>query len=508
MSMAAVRDDNDTPILWLPHAYVPYGKQVVYWVRRALVGTPAERRAIVKDSPLLFALVYFSHALQSAETGWEKSLCQMHIDMFEEAKQWRYRWGPAQYRVAWVGPREVGKSTICRILLTWALACGWRKSALLFSNAGTRARQQLQNTKREFRTNELLRLDYPELCTPGDMEVDNAHEYISAGGHAIGANGFDESVLGYQTLNMRPQLIFCDDIEPTGAKYSTGSIGKRLRVLMEQVFPMNLNACVILIGTVTRYGAIMHQVVQSAAGGMKAQWIVDEHIDCRYYPGVVIDPTTGREDSLWPNRWDYQSYIQEQRHTDLFLLSMMNQPSSANKGFWSPKDYKYNPSWLIETQVLSIDPAVKSAEVNDPTGVSIIGFDAGKQRACVQWAEAVRLDPDGMRKLVAFLLNKHPLITHVLIEDNNGGDYVVRQLVPVIPRHVIVVPKFESPSKLDRIREAHDWYQLGWVWHMPGLLALEEQQRTYPDVDHDDIVDSVAKGLWFHLRHRPLPVPR
>jgi len=151
---------------------------------------------------------------------------------------------------------------------------------------------------------------------------------------------------------------------------------------------------------------------------------------------------------------------------------------------------------------------VKSAEVNDPTGVSIIGFDAGKQRACVQWAEAVRLDPDGMRKLVAFLLNKHPLITHVLIEDNNGGDYVVRQLVPVIPRHVIVVPKFESPSKLDRIREAHDWYQLGWVWHMPGLLALEEQQRTYPDVDHDDIVDSVAKGLWFHLRHRPLPVPR
>jgi predicted phage terminase large subunit-like protein len=110
-----------------------------------------------------------------------------------------------------------------------------------------------------------------------------------------------------------------------------------------------------------------------------------------------------------------------------------------------------------------------------------------------------------MRRLIRHILHINPLITHVIIEDNNGGEYLTRQLASVIPKRIKVVPQFEGVSKLERIRELHDWTQQGWVWNAPGVHAFVEQAQAYPEVDHDDIVDAVAKGVRYHLQNRPLP---
>jgi hypothetical protein len=491
--------------LWVPEAYEHEAEEWLYWADRARNGTPAQRRAICEAHPILFALVYFSHAMRSPETNWELSLNQFHIDMLMEAKQWRYPWGPLEYRVGWVGPREIGKTTIGRILIIWVLAYKFRMVVVFLTGISKRARQRLADLKREFRTNKLLRLDFPDLCEPIPGEVDNSSEYISKGGHAIAVNGFDENVLGFQTLNMRPQMIWLDDIEKTGARYSAAEKAKRLRMLLEQVFPMNINAAVVIVGTVVRYGSMMHEIVQAAGGGNREDWIVSEKIDCRYYPAIVINPRTGQEESIWELRWS-MDFINGYRHTDNFLLGWMNQPIASTAGFWKTDDFRYNFPWLIDFQVLAIDPAVKSEDQHDPTGFAIVGFDASKMHAVVQFAEALRLDPDGTRRYVEFLLTNNPSITHIVVEDNNGGDYIARQIRPIVPAHVKIVQEFEPDSKAIVYKELHDWYQLGWIWHVPGLIALEQQQRSYPDVDHDDILDAVAKACRVHLRNRPLPV--
>jgi hypothetical protein len=491
--------------LWVPEHYADDAEEWLYWANRARNGTPEQRRAICENHPILFALVYFSHLLRSPETNNELSLCQFHIDMFLEARQWRYPWGPTEYRVGWVGPREIGKTTISRILLIGVLAFRFRMVVVYFTGVAKRGRQRLADIKREFRTNKYLRLDFPDLCEPGTGEVDNSSEYISAGGHAIAVNGFDESVLGFQSLNLRPQVLWLDDIEKTGARYSAGEKDKRLRMVKEQIFPMNINAIVVMVGTVTRYGSMMHEIVQYAAGGERADWITEEHMDCRYYPAIVVNRRTGLEESLWENRWSW-AFIQSYRHTDNFLLGWMNQPIASNAGFWKTEDYQYGFPWLIDFQILAIDPAVKSEDQNDPSGIAIVGFDASKLHAVVQFAEAVRLDPDGMRTYVKWLLDNNPSITHIVIEDNNGGDYLSRNLRPIVPSHIKIVQVFEPDSKAICYKELHDWYQLGWIWHVAGLIALEQQQRSYPDVDHDDIIDAVTKAVRYHLRNRPLPV--
>jgi hypothetical protein len=491
--------------LWVPEHYADDAEEWLYWADRARTGTSEQRMAICRDHPILFALVYFSHLLRSPETNWELSLCQFHIDMFLEARQWRYPWGPTEYRVGWVGPREIGKTTIGRILQIWMLAFKFRMNFVLFTGVSKQARRRLADIKREFRTNVYLKRDFPDLCEADTSEADNAFEYISRGGHAIAVNGFDEAVLGFQTLNMRPQMIWLDDIEKTGARYSAAEKSKRLRMLLEQIFPMNINAIVVIVGTVVRYGAMMHEIVQFAAGGDRAEWITDEKIDCRYYPAIMINRRTGQEESIWEQRWSW-AFIQSYRHTDNFLLGWMNQPVASNAGFWKTEDYRYGFPWLIDFQVLAIDPAVKSEDQHDPTGFAIVGFDSSKFNSVVQFAEAVRLDPDQMRKYVEWLLANNPSITHIIVEDNNGGDYIVRNLTPILPPHIKIVQEFEPDSKAIVYKELHDWYQLGWVWHEPGLIALEQQQRSYPDVDHDDIMDAVAKGVRYHLRNRPLPL--
>ncbi len=509
MSLSVAADER--PKLHVPPAFAPELDNVLYWVDAALRGTPAQRRKITRNEPLLFALVYFPHKLASAETGWKYSLHQMHLDMCEEATLWRYDYGPQESRVAWVGPRESGKSTWQFVILPiWAMAHKWRMCCIMFSDSGDQSERHFRRIRRELQENALLRLDYPKLCEPDtSIPVDTKSEYISEGGHSLAARGIDAKTLGFIEFDRRPDLMVIDDVEPTGAKYSPMMKAKRLQVIQEMVLAMNLNAVVVLVGTVTRFGSIMHQIAQAAANphGAHAEWIDEERIVCRYYPAIVIDETTGREASLWPERWPYEWQV-SQRHTRTFQLNSMNMPLSQGKGFWHVTDFRYDPWWVIETQVLSIDPAMKSQESNDPTGIAVIGFDRGLWNACVQWAEGVRLDPNGMRELIKWILTKHKGITTVVIETNQGGDYLTNSLRPVIPDHIEVVTKHETVPKMERIRELHDWHQLGWVSHAPGLHSLEEQELAYPDVDHDDIVDAVAKGVRHHLINRPIPRPK
>jgi phage terminase large subunit-like protein len=509
--MTAVLDDAPAPHLHVPPAYRPYLDNTLYWVDVALDATPATRRKITREEPLLFALVYFKHKLHSAETGWKYSVNQMHLDMAEEARIWRYDHGPQECRVGWVGPRNSGKSTWQFVILPiWAMAHGWRKCCLMFSDSKDQAERHFRRIRRELMENELLRLDYPDLCDPDTtIPVDNKNEYVSMGGHAFAARGLLAKTLGFIEFDRRPDLLIIDDVEPTGTQYSPDAKNKRLMLLTDMVFAMNLNAVVVLVGTVTRYGSIMHEIAQAAASphGKRAEWIDDENIVCKYYPAIVIDETTGREASLWPELWSYEWQV-TQRHRRTFQLNFMNMPLSQGKGFWHVYDFKYNPNWLIDSEVLSIDPAMKSQEQNDPTGVAVVGFDAVKYNSVVQFAEGVQLDPDGMRNLIKWILLKRPKITTVVIETNQGGDYVTNSLKPVIPRHIEIVTKHETVSKMERIKELHDWYQLGWVSHAPGLHSLEEQQLAYPEVDHDDIVDAVAKACRHHLINRPVPRPR
>lgn len=497
-------------IIWAPEDFDLGG------LLRALdpenLGDPDWRRMVSKWSPVVFAFIYLPHHLRSEDTNWKYSLNRVHLAIARNAAAgWTKRWGPAERRNAVIAPRESGKSTwdflICP---AWAMAHEHRTFPAMFSDSGTLAGVHFRSLKRELETNAWLRNDYPELCTPATRrgnraDVDNATEYHSRGGHTIMAKGINARSLGLKSGslgNERPDLLLLDDVEPAGSIYSREQKRKRLATITDAIFPMNLNAPVEIVGTTTMYDSIMHDLVRAATGGVVADWITEENVQPHYFPAIRRRPD-GTEESLWPQRWSYEA-LKRQRQTRSFALNMMNMPVSAGRGYWDSDDFRYNFPYRIEEQVLSIDPAVTSRETSDYTGVAVIGTDVARMHACVEWARGVRLKPRQMRELVHHIINTNPKISTLIVETNNGGDYVSERYLP-LPRKLHLLTPNEHLPKHERITQLLDYYQRDWVWHVPGLLALEEQELAYPTVEHDDIVDAVAKGVHHLLKHRPIP---
>jgi len=466
---------------------------------------PEYRRAVTRDNPLLFAFVYMPDWLRSSETKNRFSLNQLHIDMAQNALRWRNPLGNREHRRAWSAPRHSGKSTWdFGILPMWALAHGHRHFPALFSDAGGQAFEHFRSLKKELETNPRLITDYPDLCAPAlrrgnRSDTDNSTEFHSKGGHTIIAKGIDARTLGLKSGTMRPDLLCLDDVEPPGARYGLGAKEKRLRTILDAILPMNLNAAVEMVGTTVMYDSIIHDVVRSATGGKVAEWIEEENFKCRYYPALYRDEK-GVERSLWPVRWDADE-LGAMRRTRTFALNMQNQPLSTSSGFWDRDDFRYDAHFQSSHKVLVIDPATTSKETSDYTGIALLASDPAQRRVMVEWARGVKLRPDKLRELVHWFIRTHPDITTVIIEVNQGGDFVKVRILP-LPRSVQVLTPHEHAPKIQRIADLHDYYTREWVFHAPGLTALEEQQIAYPNVENDDIVDAVAKGVHHFLSAR------
>src|SRR5690606_39463871 len=174
----------------------------------------------------------------------------------------------------------------------------FRSFIATFSDSTAQAEQHLANLRHELDTNELLRADFPELCQPAlradGLRVATRQDMLhQANGFVLVAKGLEAGVLGMKEGNLRPQLIILDDVEPGESNYSEYLVRKRLKTLLDVVLPLNDFARVILIGTVTMAGSIVHQLVQSVrTTEQPADWVRDERFTVHYFPPIVDRKST------------------------------------------------------------------------------------------------------------------------------------------------------------------------------------------------------------------------
>lgn len=463
-----------------------------------LLAEPEGRRVLCRTDPLLFALTYLPHHLASDETSGKISVSAFHLDLCESAQQWiRTDLGPAELREAWVAPRGAGKSTwVFLILPLWALAFGHRRFVAAFADSGPQAQQHLASLKRELDTNLLLRADFPDLCNPAKRQAgtsvsDNMSLYVARSGAAIMAKGIDASTLGAKVGNQRPDLLLFDDIEPDESNYSPYQKEKRQHTVVNAVFPMNLSAVVVIAGTVTMPGSIVHDVVrQVTRPGDAPAWPAEERIRARYYPPLLADDN-GVERSLWPERWSTE-FLQQIRHTRSYKLNFANDPVGGDGGYWTDADFIYGPVTAVTRWLISVDPAVTTKKTSDWTGIAIVGYSPSEGRCLVEHAEAVRVTGKALRAHLLKLLAAYPLVRAVLIEVNQGGetwaDILHDMPVKVLTAHQTVKKEVRAANVLNH-------YQRGRVRHARRLHAAEEQMVGFPRAPHDDLVDAVGAGV-------------
>ncbi len=477
-------------------------------VNPRLLEHPVGRVTLTKQDPALFALVYLPHHITNVEgavtfNSFHEYLC----DEYKKTLMLPLSKTMGEHRDVFVAPRESGKSTwLFTILPLWAAAHGHASFVAAFAHSGSQAEQHLQTFKRELDGNELLNQDFPALCTPMTKSgshkkySDSRNMILQANGFAFSARGIDTAVLGLKVGTMRPDWLVLDDIEPGEANYSDLEVQKRMDTLLSDILPINSFAKVSWVGTPTRAGSMVDNLVQTSLGSDDHGWVEESNFDTHYFPALFQDDDDVWQ-SVWPEKWTVADML-PRINERAFKKNYQNLPAGIEDGFWSSSDYSYEALEQYGPTIISVDPAVTSGPNSDPTGIAVISKhpDSGVRKLFVRHCEAVRLKPQALADYLSQLLSEFPETTHVLVEANQGGD-LLRDLLTTLPVRYEEIK--QSKSKEVRADQSLFLYQRGMVVHADKLPELELQQQEFPSGRWDDMVDAVNTGvLWMAAKRK------
>lgn len=479
------------------------------------------RRMRTRYDPALFALVYLSrHLVDKDNPKAGVGLADVHAEWAETAKRWMRPSGkPMADRRAEVAPREMGKSTWWFLILPmWAAAHGWVKFAAAFADSAPQAETHLASFKAELENNALLRYDYPDLVRPktrgrGQVEADRVSLYHAKSGFVFAAAGADSRNLGMKVGDLRPDLLIIDDIEPHEGMYSAELAKKRLDTLISAIFPLNIRAHVIIAGTVTMAGSIIHQIVRHGRGEVDTDkggngWVGEQKIRVRHTLAITTDDD-GRRRSVWPEKWPLK-FLTKIEHTRAYAKNYANDPLGAEGDYWELEDIArarevgtaaYD-SGACTRILVSVDPAVTAKKTSDYSAVAVIAWQPPPPnkpklpgRCVVLEVRQVKKNGAALRLDVMRTVEKWEARL-VLVETNQGGDLWQGILwglpVPVKQVH-------QQEAKELRAARSLKHYQRGRVGHAKGLTDYEGQLAAFPRAPHDDMVDAAGSGILYFL---------
>ncbi len=467
-----------------------------------------------RDDPMLFGLVYLRRHLVD-EDG-VVTLSDVHVEWAESAKTWAEPVEPSEDRRCEIAPREMGKSTWHFLILPmWAAAHAHVRFVAAFADTGTQAETHLASFKSELDNNPLIRADYPELCTPktrgrGVTEADRVSLYHARSDFVFAAAGMDGSNLGLKVGDARPDLIVLDDIEPHEARYSKALAKKRLDTLTSTIFPLNVRAHVVIVGTVTMQGSIVHQIARWAKGEHDKPeddgnaWVGDERIVARHWLPIVTGED-GERRSAWPAKWKL-SWLESIEHTRQYAKNYANDPLGADGDYWTLDDFRpLSPDLdtAITHEVIEIDPATTTRDSSDFTAIAAVGWSRALGKCALYETRKVKLRGEDLRRLVIGFVERALARGHAVIiriEGNQGGDLWL-DVFHDMPVPVKVHPA-GAASKNVRAAEALRHYQLKRVEHAPGNRDAEGELVAFPRAPNDDMVDAVGAGVRYFLTPR------
>jgi hypothetical protein len=480
----------------------------------AIETSPHYRRTWTKESPLRFALVYFEHHLVlQGHSPSTVTFNEMHLSLTRAAKQWMR---PQRWREAWVAPRGVAKSTWALLALPlWALAHGHREYFMAFSHTGKMAERQLATLRMELDTNELLRNDFPELAPRRVRGAANTNRTVVANGGTIAAAGVGENTLGSKSGASRPDLVAIDDVEQMDDAMSEREKSRIITAITGSIIPMAApHAAIGLFGTTTSYGSVIHDVAEHARGRRHVDWVADNDITARVFPGVLTDPDTGAERSLWPERWPLtETHLGEalRRTPDgrvprTFELNYLLDPSPYGDGvgaLFRKELIRYKGSHEfggVFEHCMYIDTAPTATRNSDQNAIVIVGRDPAHRRAVVEYAWAGRVPPEKLRRRIHSLVERNPTIRTLIVETIQGSDLWRQVLNPdhdPLPPGLRYVPESSvKGSKVDRVRAALVHYEAGQVFHAREFVELEREMMLFPNPKiNDDLCDALCGAL-------------
>jgi predicted phage terminase large subunit-like protein len=176
-------------------------------------------------------------------------------------------------------------------------------------------------------------------------------------------------------------------------------------------------------------------------------------------------------------------------------------PAAGNliKAVWF-KSYDTAPQQAYEDRlVISVDTAMKGTELSDFSVATVWLVKKDNCYLIDLWRE--RVDYPNLKRAVLHLVEKHRGAT-LLIEDKGSGTSLIQDLRAENRAVIAINPEGDKLTRLAKV-SAH--FEAGCV-HFPKeaswLGALTSELLGFPNMRHDDQVDSVTQALNWILLHR------
>lgn len=470
---------------------------------KCIEGTPQERKFLCEHSFGLFAIYYFSNYFKY-------SLAPYHYDMVQDLHDLTE--GKIR-ECAWIMFRESAKTTFAKLYVIWLIAYKKKKYINVDSFDKENAERILFDVAFELTNNKRLNADYPTLFSKRrgieDIKQNRINNFVTENGIRVEAHSTQESVRGRIHLEQRPDMLILDDIETNKTKESEAYTKQVRDHISEAMAGMSPDGSILYLGNyITEYGNI--------------QWLMerarnDQGLRLRNVP-VMVDNVP-----MWPSKYavtdeealktDKVSIEDKQRQLGslVFSYEMMNKPIDEMTAEFKKQYAQFATEEDVKQKetncYVTIDSAVSEKDSADFTGVTINRVDDQNK----WYVKTYRLKCNS-KELIEhlFYLKKEYSPMFMGLEETS----FTMAIQPFIEEEMrkrqiffsITPVKHRGINKEMRIRGLIPRWETKSVFLVGDNFELLDEMRTFPNGQHDDVIDSLSMQLP-HARapHRKTP---
>lgn len=320
----------------------------------------ALRVKLAQESLYWFFHLYFSDHARLPTADFQKEIYQLLGD-------------PSVKHLVIVAFRSSGKSTIATLAYPiWAiLGKQQSKFALILSQTQPLAKLHLQNIKRTFETNELLRSDFGPVDETSD-EWGSMSLALPKFDARISAASSDQSIRGLKYGSHRPDLIIADDVEDMQSVQTQESRNRTYNWFVSEVIPAgDQNAKIINIGNLLHEDSLLMRLKEK---------IEDKTLKGEYREYPIVD-SHGK--TLWKGKYPTEETLAEQKQKIVderswlreFCLKIVPDQKQIIMPEWI-KTYNDLPPQNEENEYvntfLSVDLAISEKTSADCTAVVVV----------------------------------------------------------------------------------------------------------------------------------------
>lgn len=462
-------------------------------LNKVINGTKDERLFLCEQSFGLFAIYYFSHYFKY-------QLAPYHYDMVKDLHdliEGKIR------ECAWIMFRESAKTTFAKLFIIWCIAYEKKKYINVDSFDKENAERILFDVAYELTNNKRLQADFGRLFSKersiNDIKQNRINNFVTENGIRVEAHSTQESVRGRIHLEQRPDMLILDDIETNKTKESQAYTKQVREHISEALAGMSPTGSILYLGNyITEYGNIQFLIDRAKT---------DTRLRVRNVP-VIVDgePTWSAKYAMTNEEAEKSGKVSlEDKKIQLgslvFSYEMMNQPIDDSLAEFK-KEFE---SVITQQEVdklntnvfITIDTAVSKADSADYTGITI-NYVSQENKWFIK-SFRVKYNP---KELIDFMFTIWRNTSPVTIGIEKT--IYLQAIKPFLDDEMrnrntflnITELSHNQTSKETRIRGLIPRWESRSIVFIEGECAnLQDEMRTFPRGQHDDVLDSLAYQL-------------